>query len=233
VSQTGSAPALPQSGSAAAVANQRERALLGAWRQIRAAQARLAALPAPPPAAHLRERLLQLNGRQADLTLQAARLEAFLPQFADVVKPLVPATTRLERVLAVNQASGASAVAQVYAQKAQALRSFRGQVESIKARLLGLTPPRVLLPNYRTELRALDGMASSAGQLATALASGQPGNVTPQITAFAKAAAAPGAPAVRQAETVAIEAYDRQVAQVSQMAADAQRERLRRSNTLS
>jgi hypothetical protein len=232
VSQNGSALALPQTGGAVAVARKRQRTLLGAWQQIRAVQARLAALPAPPVAVHLRALLLQLTARQADLTLQTARLEGFVPQFAQALKPLGPATARLERVLLINQANGTSAVAQVYAQKAQALRAFRSTAQSITTRLRGLSPPRVLLPDYRTELRAIAGMASSAGQLATALESGQPGNVAPQLKAFAQAAAAPGGQGVRGAETVAIKAYDRQATGVSQLAADAQRERLRLANTL-
>jgi hypothetical protein len=232
VAQSRSSISLPQTGGATAVALEHERALLGAWRRIRSVDAQLAAVPAPAPADHLRALLLQLTGLQADLTLQTARLQAFLPQFSQALKPLGPATVRLERVLTVNQAYGSTAVAQVYTQKAQALRTFRSVVGSIKARLVGLTPPRVLAPQYHTEFSSLDEMGSSAGQLATALDSGQPGNVAPLLRKFDNAAAAPHGQSLQRAQVTAIKAYDRQVAQVNQLAADVQRERLRLANTL-
>ncbi|HUE25663.1 MAG TPA: hypothetical protein VMP89_02740, partial [Solirubrobacteraceae bacterium] len=219
-------------GGAIALARQREQALLAAWRKITAVRARLAGLQAPVAALRLRALLLALVDHQAALTLQSARLVQFLPEFTAALKPLRPAITRLSAVLRTNQASGAASVAAVYAQKAHALRAYRLTTQQIGARLLRLTPPTMLLPSYRTELGALQGMGSAAGKLADALAAQQTSRIAPLLSAFDSAASAPGARSAQLAQATAIKAYDRQIAQLTQLELAAARERLRLTNTL-
>jgi hypothetical protein len=221
------ASVLPQSGASA-----RQQKLTGAWRQIVSVRASLAALRAPPAAMRLRVLLLRVADKQADLTLQQARLAGFVPAFSAAVKPLAPATIRLQGVLRSNQTPGTAAVATLYARKADALRSFRAVASQLLGRLLRLTAPRLLEPSYRAELQALRGMARAAGQLAVALSAGQTNRIAPLLGAFDAAAAAPGTTAAQRARRAAVVAYDRQVAEVSQIELDAARERLRLANSL-
>jgi hypothetical protein len=214
------------------VARSREQALIGAWRQITQLRASLARLNPPPAALQLRALLLRIADRQAGLTLQSARLVRFLPEFSAALKPLGPATKRLGTVLRTTQAYGAAAVAALYAQKAQALRAFRVTTHQIVDQLLRLSPPAMLRPTYHTELGALGGMGSAAGQLAAALSSGQTAKLGPLLAAFDRAAAAPGATSAQRAQAAAIRAYDRQISQLTGLELDAARERLRLANTL-
>ena len=220
---------LPQTGASA-----REQKLIGAWRQIVSIRSSLAALRAPAAAMRLRVLLLLLADSQANLALQQAQLAGFVPAFSAALKPLAPATLHLQGVLRLTQAPGAAAaaVAALYARKADALRSFQATTGRLVGRLRRLTAPRLLEPSYRAELEALRAMASAAGQLATALTAGQTSRFAPLLGAFDAAAAAPGTTAAQRAQRAAVVAYDRQVAQLSQIELDAARERLRLTNAL-
>ena len=207
-------------------------ALRTAERQIRAVGTRVAAIPAPAAAQPLRRAVLALLSRQASLTEQTARLVQFLPAFAGTLAPLGPATLRLERALAVNQASGAAAVAAVYASKAGALRAYAATVGRLATRLRRLRPPEVSVPALRAELASLRGMRAASGELAGALAAGRTSGLGGLLARFDRAAALNSTPAVRAAQVAAIRRYDRLVNQVSALAAQAERERLQLATRL-
>jgi hypothetical protein len=209
-----------------------ETALRGALRHIRTLRAQLAAVKAPAAAARLRSLLLRLVNQQAYLTAQTAKLVAFLPTFAAVLRPLAPATLRLEHVLSIGQASGAAAVQAVYAEKAAALRSFQSTLDGMLARLRKLTPPRVMMPNYRAQVTSFAGMSSSAGKLAGVVGSGQTAQVAGLLQAFDRAAAGSQAVSVQKAEAAAVKAYNAQATRVSALTVQAERERLRLAGTL-
>lgn len=231
VTQSVNGAALPQSGGASALARGRARSLIAAWRKITALRASLAGLRAPAAALQLRALLLEIADRQAALTLQSARFVRFVPEFTAALRPIGPATARLTSVLRTNQGSGAG-VAALYAQKSQALRTFRFTTQQIGSGLQRLTPPTMLLPEYRTELSALRAMGSAAGRLADALAAGQTTKISSLVSAFDSAAAATGARSSQLAQRAAIRAYDRRIAQLTQLELAAARERLRLANTL-
>jgi hypothetical protein len=207
-------------------------ALLRADVQINGLRGRLAALSAPAPAQRLRTLLLELVDRQARLTHQMAKLVVFLPGFTQAMAPLGPALVRLERVLSVVQAQGSAAVAAVYAEKSAALRSFRAVALVILRGLRRLEPPGVSLPAYRAQVRALQGMASSAEGLAGALGSGNTTAAQPLLIQFRRAAAGPTSLTAQKAQIGAIRAYDAQITSLNRLGADANRERLRLSQTL-
>jgi hypothetical protein len=207
-------------------------ALLRADVQIHGVRVRLAALPAPAPAQRLRRLLLELVDRQATLTHQMAKLVVFLPGFSQAVAPLGPALLRLERVLSVVKAQGSAAVAAVYAEKSAALRSFRAVALVILHDLRRLDPPGVSLPAYRAQVGALQGMASSAEGLAGALGSGNTTAAQPLLVQFSRAAARPASLTAQKAQIAAIRAYDAQITSLNRLGADANRERLRLSQTL-
>jgi hypothetical protein len=210
-----------------------EHTLALALSKIEAAEARLSALPTPAVAQHLRSLLLSLTAAEADLTHQLRLLAVFLPRFSAALSPLGSATLALEKVLGQTQAYGTTAVSALYAAKAQALRHFEGVTTTIVSRLHRLDPPRVSLPQYRVELSALRGMARASGRLASALASGAPGNVAPMLVAFDRAAAATRTRSAQRAQIAAIKAYDATTARLNTLASAVTRERLRLSNTVS
>jgi hypothetical protein len=146
--------------------------------------------------------------------------------------PFGPALARLERVLSVVQAQGSAAVAAVYAEKSAALRSFRAVALVLLRNLRGLDPPGVSLPAYRAQVRALQGMASAAEGLAGALGSGDTTAAQPLLNQFRRAAATPASLTAQKAQIAAIRAYDAQIASLNRLAAAANRERLRLSQTL-
>ena len=216
-----------RSGLAGAGLAASEQQLTQALDQIEAQQGRLAALPAPAPAARLRTLLLDVGTEEAHLTTQLKLLIAFPPRFARVVTPLGPALKQLERTLSVRQAPGAAAVSAVYAAKARALRRFQAVTAGVITRLRRLTPPDVSEPAYRAQLTSLRGMGASAGRLADALASGAPGNVRSLLVDFDRAALATRTLPVQRAQIAAIRAYDAQTRRLSTLSEDVARERLR------
>lgn len=204
-----------------------ERRLQQAAVEIAAVAGRLRALAAPAPAAHLKALLVGLVERQADLTVQTRRLVVFIPGFGRSLAPLGPAVTALERVLSVNQASGAGAVALVYAQKSAALRTFAQRLTGILAALARLNPPRSSQPTYVAELGSLRRMRTAASTLAGDLGSGHTQTVAGVLRSFDRAAALPGSRRAQTAERAAVKAYDRSVGELGTLVAAANRERLR------
>jgi hypothetical protein len=208
------------------------QALLRADAQINGLRDHLAALKAPAPAQRLRALLLELVDRQARLTRQMAKLVVFLPRFSQAMAPLAPALVRLEHVLSVAQAQGPAAVAAVYSEKAVALRDFRAVALAILRDLRGLDPPAVSLPPYRAQVRAVQGMASSADGLAVALGSGSTTAARPLLVQFSRAAAGPAALSAQKAQIAAIRAYDAQLSSLNRLGVTASRERLQLTKQL-
>jgi hypothetical protein len=204
-----------------------ERRMRQAAGQIGAVTARLHALAAPVPAAHLKSLLVALAGRQADLAVQTERLIAFIPGFSHSLRPLGAAVSALERVLAINQASSAAGVQRVYGQKAAALRGFARKLDGILASLRSLHPPTSSQPTYAAERRSLNRMKAAATALAGDLAGGHTAGIAGVLRAFDRAAALPASRSTQEAERAAVRAYDRQVGELSTLVAEANRERLR------
>ena len=219
----------PAAGPSRLTATQAQAIRAGAVRVGRAVH-ELAALPAPTPAAHLRALLLRLAGSQLQLTRELSRLVAVAPRFYAALGRLGPATVALERVLLQSQGYGSAAVAGVFAAKAAALRSFRATTSSILAALGPLRPPAVLRPSFVAARASLQGMGSSAGQLATALQTGT--SATAAVAAFDRAAAAQTSAVVRRAQAAATRAYDRRRERLTTLAESIAREEARLQRTL-
>jgi hypothetical protein len=209
-----------------------QRRLAQAELQIRTVSGRLRALVAPPPAAHLKGLLIALIDRQAELTTQTRRLIAFIPGFTRSLVPLGPAVVALERVLTVNQASGATAVNLVYARKAAALRTFGRTLDRILASLAQLRPPASSRPTYLAERHSLRRMHASAATLAADLAGGHTAGLTAVLRSFDRAAVLPGSRSAQAAEDLAIRAYNRRVDELGTLVTAADRERLRLSQSV-
>ena len=236
VTQAGAEFASEQPGRHAAsgggLGNSEEYALQHAWAQIESLRRRLAAVPAPTPAARLRMMLLELTDLEASSTREVARLLLFVPQFTAALRPLGPATQRLELTLSQRSAYGSAAVAAAYASKANALRRFQRAVDAIRGRMEQLHPPRVSQSGYRAQLAALAGMSASAGKLATALAGGAQGNIQQLLTDFDRSALSTQSTAVQKAQIASIRAYDSQSEKVAELSTQIDRERQRLADTV-
>ena len=209
-----------------------EQTLQKAWNEIRALRTRLAAITTPPAAEHLRLLVLELIDDQAAMTRQVAELVAFLPRYTAALRSLGPATKQLETVLSQRSAYGAAAVSAVFSSKAAALRRFQATTSAMLVQLRRLRPPAVSKPGYKAQLVALQGMGTSAGQLAAALASGATSNVGTVLAQFGRAAATTNTLAVQKAEIAAARAYDARVSALDVLSQKVALERLRLSNTL-
>jgi hypothetical protein len=209
-----------------------EQTLQKALIEILAVRTRLTATETPPVAERLRALLLELIDGQAAMTRQIAELVAFLPRYTAALRPLGPATKRLETVLSQRTAYGSAAVSAVFASKAAALRQFQAATNAMLAQLRRLRPPAVSQPGYRAQVSALQGMGTSAGRLAAALASGTTSNVGPVLAGFDRAAASTNSVAVQKAEIAAARAYDSRVEALDVLSQKVALERLRLSNDL-
>jgi len=176
---------------------QQEHRLAQAATGIKRVADRLRAQAAPAPAAHLKGLLVGLADRQAALAVQTERLV------------------------------GTAAVAQVYAAKAAALRTFAHRLSSILVALGHVTPPSSSKPTYANERRSLQRMRAASLTLAAGLANGRSTGVQAALRSFDRAAALPGSRPAQEAERAAVRAYDRQVADLQTLVSDANRERLR------
>ena len=211
--------------------NSAEQTLVGALAKIRAAQVRLALLPAPVPARHLRSLLLTLTAGEANMTAEVTRLVVYLPRFDAALAGLGPAAVSLEHVLA-QTATGRAAVNALYASKAAALHRFQLAVGLVLARLRKLAPPAVSKPGYTAEVASLRGMSSSAGGLAAALTSGSLAKVDPLLLRFDKSATQSHSRAVQRAQIAAIRAYDGESTKLTKLQSQIAEERLRLDNYL-
>jgi hypothetical protein len=209
-----------------------ERALLRGWVQIRALGRELSAVKAPRPAVHLRALLLELIDGQAKMTREVAQLVVFVPRFAASLRPLGAATAQLARVLSEHQAFGPAAVAAVFAAKAGALRGFKADIGAVLMRLRRLHPPAVARPSYDAQLAALEGMSSSAGQLASALDGGAQSSVSQLLLEFDRAATSNQTIAAQRAQIAAVSAYNAQGAKLTGLTREIELERLRLANAL-
>lgn len=236
VTQSGTDFAQAQSGHATVLARlgsgSAEPTLRRASGQIESLRRRLAEIPAPAQVTRLRTLMLELIDLQERTTRQVALLVAFEPRFGAELRPLGPATQRLELALSQRSAYGAAAVAAAYSTKAAALRSFQASVDAVIGRLHRLQPPTVSKPGYRAQLQALTGMSTSAGDLASSLANGPQGNVGQLLRNFDRAALSTQTKAVQKAQIAAVRAYDAQAARMSTLTAEIDRERQRLVNTL-
>lgn len=211
---------------------ERERSLIADAAKIAALGRRLAAIDAPPTAQRLRSLLLELNGAQLALTRQVAKMVLYIPQFSVAMTPLEPAIRRLEPALSSSHATGASAVAKVYAAKAAALRRFAASLEHILARLRTLRPPAVSRPGYLAQVAALRGMSSDAETLANALASGRTADLAPILLAFDRASASNQSASAQRAQITAVRAYDSQVETLDRITGEIEVERSRLASTV-
>ena len=176
-------------------------------RTMKTLSRRLAAIPAPPEAAHLRALLLQLVNRQVALTHEIDQLFTFVPAFQADLAPLAAADTNLKDDLA-RSGKTVAATEKLDSEKAAALETYAALVDNAIGKLRLLHPPAVWQPGYTTQLVSLQALRSSALALAGAINAKQAAAVPGLLERFDQAAVSDDSTPAQKAERAAVVAYN-------------------------
>ena len=211
-------------------------------------QRRLTSVACPPEATKLRNRLLVLVHREAEITREVRLLARFSPRYVSTLHGMQSASLTLESSLkridvptAHTLRGTRKAVARArreFAAKAQqaadaqaaAIDTYDRAVAGVLTRLVRLRPPPALTPEYRAQLATLRTVTVAGASLANRLRSAHRSDVAQLSRRFSLASRAAGTLAVQRAQIAAIRAYNKRVRQVGTASAAVQAElaRLRR-----
>jgi hypothetical protein len=211
---------------------------------------RLAAIPAPPQARHLRRLLLALVREQVAITHEVRLMATFTPQFTRVLAEAHVANTALgkalaaisvpkphrlrgtkKKVLAAQRAYQAQASAAATAQ-ADAVDAYDRRIETVVARLRTLHPPLVFAPEVRAQMSALRQTVAAGSRLATQLRQSNRRDVAVLGRRFTIASRQAQSVAAQRAEIAAIRAYNARARSVGAAAGRVQTELLRLQKSL-
>ena len=187
---------------------------------------RLAAVPAPPQAKHLRALLLELVNRQVGLTREVAELYTFVPAFQAALAPLAGADTALKAELAQN-AKTTSAAKALDTGKANALDAYAATVGQAIVNLRRLKPPQVWQPGYTTQLGTLRDLESTALALAAAIRANHTAALPALLDRFDRAAVSDQSLAAQKAERAAVVAYNRRIKSLVTLAGAVNKEQVK------
>jgi len=185
---------------------------------------RIDALDPPPAARRLHERVGRLSAAQIALSAELHDAATYLLAFDDALAGLGPAQRRFGRELAAAETAEAQAAA---------LDRLAAAVAAAAADVRALDAPPVLQGVDRTQLETLDRIARTARELARGIRRGGDGrDLPPLVQRFANAPLAGSSTAAQRLRIAAVRAYNRRVAEVQELAAEVERERLRLQDTL-
>jgi hypothetical protein len=202
----------------------------------------LAALACPPEAYKLRRRLLQLVGREAEITREVQALARFAPRYVTTLGGMHAANLRLDsrlkkikvptpRVLRGTKKAVARAQ-RVFRAKAQqaavaqaaAVDEYDSSVAHVLSGLVRLHPPPALAPEFRAQVAALHEVTAAGAILANRLRSARRGDIAALSRRFSLASRAAATLAVQRAQIAAIRAYNTRARQVGAAAGAVQAE---------
>lgn len=176
---------------------------------------RVAAVPAPPRAATLRDRILRVFDLNQDLAAETRRLARYVPRAQRRLARLDGIRERLRRGLR-RESPGA---------QEEALRRYAADIDALVAGLGRLSaPPPVLAATVNAQVGRLLRARDLARGLQGAIARQDAKDVARRVKAFREVGEeAPDDGLVRKA----VKAYQERLAEVGRAAADVQRERSR------
>ncbi len=195
-----------------------ERKLRRAARRIEVLRRRLATVSAPPEAVRLRSLMLELLGQEGQLAGEVAGYAAFAPAYAEALRPLAPAGSRLQRTLSAKRSATAVAAA---------LDAYARTATAAVRRLRALHPPPVAAPVRATEVRTLEHVRTAATSVARALRAKRVAEVPALVHGLEVAAAGDQTVAAQRARIAAVQAYNRQVRSLDSLTKKIYRERNR------
>jgi hypothetical protein len=179
---------------------------------------RFASVVAPPEAAKLRTKLLELLDLQIAVAREVAGIARYLPLQAAENRRLAAATGRLRLTL-----DKSSTVA---GQRA-AFRAYRADLLDVGSALEGLAAPQVLEPTRRAQIARVERLATLAQQFAAALKRQDAREIDRVYRLFVQTSGTTGA---TRAERAAVTAFNRRLTAIVEQrsAVNAERNRIDR-----
>jgi hypothetical protein len=202
------------------------RKLATAERTLRTLRERLAAVTAPPQAAHLRALLLELVDGEIGLAREVRQLAAFVPRYSVALRPLQPASAALKTKLAAS-AKGAAATKALNGAKADALTAYAGTVGSVIETIRPLEPPPAWQPTYEQQFQSLSQLQASALALARAVRANNAQAIPALLHQFDAAAVSNQTVAAQEHEIAAVKAYNGRITRLVRLARAVEKERSR------
>jgi hypothetical protein len=205
---------------------------------LRVLQGRLVALPAPAPAKHLRQLLIQLTGSEVSTAREVGQLARFSPRFAALLKDVRTAGAELARALgavkppqahklhgtkkqiAQAQAAFTAAADKAAALQADAVDAYVAKIARLERELGRLQPPPIVSPAYRTQLRTLTTSRTTGSALAKELGKTNRSDVAAFSRKFTLAARIAGSVSAQKAQIAAIKAYNQRVRKIGTLQGD-------------
>jgi hypothetical protein len=212
---------------------------------LRLLQRRLVALPAPPPAKHLRILLLRLTALEVAIAHEVAQLSAFTPRYAALLRRSRAASVALSHALAAvkppvahqirgtrkqvqaAQAAFTAAASAAAAEQAVAVDAYDAKVAGVELRLRALDAPPVMASAYRAQLQTLGASRTAGGALAAQLRKQDRSQVAVFGRRFTLAARTAGSLSAQKAQIAAIAAYNRRVRRIGTLQGNIRQELLR------
>jgi hypothetical protein len=179
---------------------------------------RLASVPAPPEARHLRALLVELGMREESLAGEVVALAIFLPKFEKALTPLAPASAQLKRALAAKVA---------LREKIAALEDYAARLQTATARLRPLRPPPSSRPAWSQQIATLGRVRASARALADGLRKKRAKAIPKLLHAFDVAAVGNQSLAAQRARIGAVVAYNRRIKGLNRLNVTIAREQTR------
>lgn len=224
--------------------------LRAAGRTLHLLRLRVAAVPAPPQAAHLRALLGALLTAEEDVTTEVATLAGFSPSFHAIAVRLQLASAELSKALAavpqpkphrIRGTKKQVAAAQA-AFNAAASRAAQSQALVVDAydvalgvllRELGrLAPPKAMAPAFAAEIATLRATRAAGARLAAGLRAPKRSNIAVLSRRFSVAARTAGTTLRQREEIAAVKAYNVRVHRIGALERAVQQELAHLSGTL-
>jgi hypothetical protein len=211
---------------------------------------RVAALPAPPQAAHLRALLLRLLAAEAAITAEVKSLASFAPRYRDSLVVVQRASLRLAKQLgaieaptphsvhgtagqvAAAQAAFVAASTRAAAAQATVLRAYDATLVRTVRTLHRIVPPPVFRPAFESQVAAFEATAAAGERLAAELDRPVRTGVAQLERAFSLASRRAQTLAAQREEIAAVRAYNARVRAVAGMQAAVTHELARLSQSI-
>lgn len=221
-----------------------------AARTLHLLEARIAALPAPSQAAHLRALLGSLLRAEESVTNEVAQLARFTPRFHAVALDIQALSVELSKALAAvpqpkphtikgtrkqiaaAQAAFDAAASQAAQAQARVVDAYDAGLGVLLLRLGRIEPPKVMLPSYSAEVATLRDTRAAGARLAAGLRAPKRSNIALLSRRFSIAARTAGTTLRQREEIAAVKAYDARVRRIGKLEVAVQGELTHLSGTL-
>jgi hypothetical protein len=205
-------------------------------------RARLAAVPAPVEARHLRSLLLQLLDTEVGTAREVTQLARFAPAYNGVLKrakldghqlslalaavkaPAVHQLRGTRKQVALAESEFTKEADAAAAQQADAIDVYDGKIAGVVQRMRKLAPPAVMKPAYLGQLAALTQSRAAGAALSVELRKTTRTDVAVYGRRFTIAARTAGTLSVQNAQIAAVKAYNRRVNHIGALQSEIQAE---------